>query len=598
MKNYLRAIGYLRACLFGTVVGSVFLFLSLGTQLFRPWPVKWAIDWVLKDPGSFSRIVIAGASFSRWEAIAGASLLLVTSAFLGAWAKMMADRYFLQSALQALVRLRIELFSRLQELSLPFHRSRPTGDLIYRVVYDTQAIQTVLQRGIVTVLTSFLTLVGALALLFRLNQRLAWVALGIVPPLAAAVRYFAERIRRETEKFHRRETQLLSETTEVLHALPVVQAYNLDQYRLELFRQHAEQSQKTHTSMLLTSSLSNLVLDGITSFGTALLLFLGAREVLEHRVTVGDLWVFLSYVGLLYRPLEEMGYTAWALEGASAGLGRVFEVMDIPDPVPDRKDAHCLPRVLGRIEFRDVTFAYEPDCPVLNHIHLEIPAKTRVGIVGPSGAGKTTILALIARFYDPQEGSILLDGIDLRSVKKRSLRNQLAFVLQETTLFTGTVEENIACGHLGASPEEVRAAARWAQAEPFILRLPYGYRTQIGERGTALSGGERQRIGLARAFLRDAPILLLDEPTSALDPHTERELLLTLRQLQKDRTTVLVTHRLALVHDMDWIYVLKEGRIVEEGQGEDLLRRGGLYAEFWKKAIQRQESLGNIGNQP
>jgi ABC-type multidrug transport system fused ATPase/permease subunit len=586
VKIYLRAARYLRGRVWLVAIGIFFLFLSLGAQLFRPWPVKWAIDFLLSAPLPSASVRIGSFGLSPWQAILGASIALFAAGILGALARLAADRAFLETGLGALARLRTDLFWRLEELSLPFHLNRPSADSVYRVAYDTQAIQTILQRGLLGAALSLATLAGTLAILFRLDRVLAGISLLVVPLLAVAVGRFAGRIRRKTEEFHRKESELLSQTSEALSSIVLLQAYNLQGYKLGLFQKQVEESRLANTELLFTSSLSQVALEGISALGTALLLAFGAREVWHRHISVGDLWIFLNYLGLLYHPLEELSYMAWALEGAAAGLGRVFEVLDLPDPVPDQPDSQPLPRLKGSILLKEVTFGYRRGIPVLKGVTLEAPAGSRVAVVGPSGAGKTTVLALIARFFDPESGAVLVDGIDVRTVTKRSLREQLAFVLQETSLFEGTVEENIACGRLGAGHEEIREAACLAQAHHFIKGLPQGYCTRVGERGAQLSGGERQRIGLARAFLRNAPVLLLDEPTSALDPKTEADLLEALRRLQTGRTTLWVTHRLPLVHDADWIYVLDKGRIVEEGTGEELLRKEGMYAALWQKATQ------------
>lgn len=284
---------------------------------------------------------------------------------------------------------------------------------------------------------------------------------------------------------------------------------------------------------------------------------------------------------MLYQPLEQLSYTAWSMEGAAAGMQRVFEILDTQDTVPEQVGAKTMAPVRGQITLEHVDFFYEPEHPILRDLSLKIEPGQTVALVGGTGAGKTTILSLLPRFYDPTGGRVLIDGQDLRDCTKKSVRDNISVVLQDTLLLSGTVEENIAYGKLGANPVEIRAAAAAAQAHEFIMKLPQGYATPVGERGVRLSGGQKQRLGMARAFLKGAPILLLDEPTSALDLETEAEIMETLHHLMKRQTTVIVTHRLSTIHQVDWIYVLAEGQVKEQGRGPDLLEQDGLYARLW-----------------
>jgi ATP-binding cassette subfamily B protein/subfamily B ATP-binding cassette protein MsbA len=315
--------------------------------------------------------------------------------------------------------------------------------------------------------------------------------------------------------------------------------------------------------------------------GTAAMYYLGTLHVLAGTLSLGSLLVFSAYLLMLYQPLESLTYTAWAMEGATAGARRCFEVLDRADDVLDAPDAKQITATAGAVGFENVGFAYGSAQPVLSGINLSISPNQIVAIVGGTGAGKSTLLSLVPRFYDPNAGRLTLDGNDLRTVTKKSLRAQIAIVLQDTLLFSTTIRENIAYGRSDATDDEIREAARRAQADEFINRLPGGYDNPVGERGGHLSVGQRQRIGIARAFLKDAPILLLDEPTSALDPTTEAAIMETIKELMRGRTTLIVTHRLATIHGVDRIVVLEHGRIVEQGKGPELVAKGGVYAKLY-----------------
>ncbi len=347
------------------------------------------------------------------------------------------------------------------------------------------------------------------------------------------------------------------------------------------FEREARASYAANLNLTVTNAVSSLAVSGIMALGLASVLYVATLHILDGRLTVGQLTLFLAYVNMLYQPLEQLSYTAWALEGAAAGMQRVFEILDAEDSVPETAGAGPMPRARGEIAFENVHFAYENEHPILRGVSLSIQPGQTVALVGGTGAGKTTLLSLVPRFYDPASGRVLVDGTDVRTVTKKSLRSNISVVLQDTLLLSGTVLENIAYGRPGASRAEICAAAEAAQAHAFIEQLPRGYDTPVGERGVRLSGGQKQRIGLARAFLKNAPILLLDEPTSALDLETEAEIMETLKVLMRRFTTLIVTHRLGTIHHADCIHVLERGQVVESGTGPELLERRGVYARLW-----------------
>jgi ATP-binding cassette subfamily B protein/subfamily B ATP-binding cassette protein MsbA len=414
-----------------------------------------------------------------------------------------------------------------------------------------------------------------------IDWQLTLLSLAIVPAIVAAIYFFAHRIRRDSTSIQERESAVLAQAQEGLSSVRMVHAFGREEWEVRQFHLQAQQSLHANLRLTLTNVNSALVISTLMVMGTAAMYYLGTLHVLAGTLTLGSLLVFSAYLLMLYQPLESLTYTAWAMEGATAGARRCFEVLDRADDVVDAPEAQKISETAGALGFEKVSFCYGPQQTVLHDIDLSISPNQIVAVVGGTGAGKSTLLSLVPRFYDPNSGRVTLDGRDLRAITKKSLRARIAIVLQDTLLFSTTIRENIAYGRPNATDQDIREAARRAQADEFISRLPAGYDSPVGERGGHLSVGQRQRIGIARAFLKDAPILLLDEPTSALDPTTEAAIMETIKELMQGRTTLIVTHRLATIHRVDRIIVLEQGRIVEQGTGADLVAKGGVYAKLY-----------------
>jgi ATP-binding cassette subfamily B protein/subfamily B ATP-binding cassette protein MsbA len=574
MSIYRRVLAYYRPFSVQTAIGLILSLAAIGLSLLKPWPLKIIVDDVLQR-NPHARF---GNSSSLIPLLC---LALVAIQLLWGLLNLASNYLFVKVGLQALLKLRTDLYAYLQSLSLKYHDARRSSDSSFRVAYDSQSIQTIYNKGFTNIFASIITLVATFVIMLQMDWQLALLSLAVVPLLFAAIYFFAHRIRTQSTSIQEQDSAMLAQAQEGLGAIRMVHAFGREDFEVSQFHQRAHESLQANLRLTLTNVNSALVIGTLIAIGTALMYYIGSLHVLRGTLTLGSLLVFSAYLLMLYQPLESLTYTAWAMEGATAGARRCFEVLDRTDDVVDAPDAKDITKTSGALEFQKVSFGYGPERTVLQEIDLSITPNQIVALVGGTGAGKSTLLSLVPRFYDPSEGRVTLDGRDLRAITKKSLRAKIAIVLQDTLLFSTTIRENIAYGRPDATEEEIRQAARRAQADEFINQMPRGYDSPVGERGGHLSVGQRQRIGIARAFLKDAPILLLDEPTSALDPTTEAAIMETIKDLMHGRTTLIVTHRLATIHRVDRIVVLEHGRIVEQGNGVDLVARGGVYAKLY-----------------
>jgi ATP-binding cassette, subfamily B, bacterial len=573
MSIYRRVFRYYRPFLPQTTAGLLLSLIGIGLNLLKPWPFKIIVDDFLRpNPTPLG-------DWHTWIPLL--CLALVVIQFLWGLVNWITNYIFVKIGLQALLKLRTDLYAYLQSLSLKYHDVRRSSDSSFRVAYDSQSIQTIYNKGFTGIFGSVITLIGTFAIMVRLDWQLTLLSLGIVPLIIVAIYFFAHRIRRESTFIQEQESAVLAQAQEGLSSIRMVHAFGREQFEVMQFHQQARQSLQANLRLTLTNVNSALVISTLMVFGTAAMYYVGTLHVLAGTLTLGTLLVFSAYLLMLYQPLESITYTAWAMEGATAGAKRCFEVLDREDDVVDSPNAVAIESAKGAIGFHNVSFGYAQDRQVLHAVDLRIEPNQMIAIVGGTGAGKSTLLSLVPRFYDPTSGSVTLDGRDVREVKKKSLRAQIGIVLQDTLLFSTTIRENIAYGRPEATDDEIIDAAKRAQADEFIQQLPNGYGSTVGERGGQLSVGQRQRIGIARAFLKNAPVLLLDEPTSALDPATEAAIMETIKELMRGRTTLIATHRLATIHDVDRIVVIERGRIVEQGRGTELLALGGVYAKLF-----------------
>jgi len=599
MAIYLRTLRYFRAYKGQTILAVVLMSAGIGFNLLAPWPFKYVVDGILQPvtaPGVAEAHAFINHWFS-WTTARGAALtlcaIMALIAVVSGLVNLLSSTLLIKIGLKALLHLRTQLYSCLQSLPLQFHDTRRSSDSSFRVAYDSQSLQTIYNKGFATIFGSVVTLVGALSIMFRMNWQLTLVSMIVIPPLFWAIQHYGDRIRRESTTIQERESDLLATTQEGLGSIRMVQAFGRESFEVSQFVRHATRSLEANFRLNMTSMKSALVVTTLIAVGTSAMYYVGTIQVLDARLSIGDLTVFVAYLATLYQPIQQLTYTAWALEGAAAGAQRCFEILDREEETKDDPSAITMPTAKGDITFDGVSFAYDPKAPVLAGVDLAIAPGETVAFVGGTGAGKSTLLSLVPRFYNPTAGIVRIDGYDLRGVTKASLRAQIGMVLQDTLLFSSSIRENIAYGREGATEEEIIEAARRAQAYDFIMAQPQGFDTPVGERGGHLSVGQRQRLGIARAFLKNAPILLLDEPTSALDPSTEKAIMETIAELMKGRTTLIITHRLSTVHHLGRVVLLEHGRIAEQGTGPELLALGGSYARLYHAA----NFLGSVSQQ-
>jgi ATP-binding cassette, subfamily B, bacterial len=547
---------------------GIFLLDLLATPLalLGPVPLKIAVDTVLgsqplppllrallPDPETHSKLLLLGV----------AAGLLVCVAFLTHLQGLVSYVLRTHTGEWLTLHFRALLFRHVQRLAFAFHDERGTADTIYRIQYDAPAIQWLTIHGVISLLSLVITLCSMIYVTARLDWQLALVAMSILPFLMAIPKIYDQRMRGQYTSVKELESSTLGIVHEVLTALRVVKAFGREDHEQERFVAQSTAGMGARIRLAFAESAFGLLNNVITAIGMALVLYIGVRSVLTSRLTLGELLIVLTYLTQLYGPLTAIGDKIVSLQSYVASMRRAFELLDEVPDVAERPHARPLKRAAGAIEFRRVGFAYDSQNLVLDEVSFAIQAGIRLGITGRTGAGKSTLMSLLMRFYDPSTGQIFLDGVDLRDYKLAELRNQFAIVLQEPVLFSTSIAENIAYGRPGASFQDIVAAAKVANAHDFIVTLPDGYDTLVGERGMRLSGGERQRIALARAFLKDAPILILDEPTSAIDVATEALIMEAMQRVMTGRTTLMIAHRLSTLDMCDARLVIERGRLVE-----------------------------------
>jgi len=602
LRLYARFAPYLGAELYLLGLTAVAMLGTTLLTLARPWPMQVIVDSVLGGRPAPWWISWSFRGLDRPALLAVATGLMIGTLLLG-HVLALCEQYFSQLLGQRMVRrLRCDLYVKLQRLSLRFYDRSSVGDLIHRITVDTVGLQDVVTYGFVPLAVQFLTAIAIAGTVFALDARLGAAVVALVPLLVLWTMWFSEAVRRHARGLATAESGLYVTASEVLGGIRAVKSFAMEEVELRRFERHARSSQEAYVRVMTLSALGALVTEALAGVGVAVAVYLGARAVLGGgRLTVGELLVFIAYLHSLYGPITQVAASATVIQRSAASIERVVQIFDQEDEYV-RPGGIRLKRVEGSVSYQDVWTTYGDGQPVLRGVTLDVAPGERVAVVGRSGVGKTTLVSLLLRFYGARGGRILLDGHDVETMDLTWLRQQIALVLQEPIIFSGTLAENIAYGRPDANPAEVVAASRAADLHEFVMSLPGGYDTAVGERGVRLSGGERQRVAIARAFLKKAPILILDEPTSNLDATTERQIFESLDRLAGGRTTLLIAHRLATVQRADRIVVLVDGRIAESGTHAALLTAGGAYARLWEdQGAQRPpsgESLGRVAGEP
>jgi ATP-binding cassette subfamily B protein len=565
------------------IAGSLLaLFAEVGLRLLEPWPLKFVFDHII---GSHTK---RGAPFlSRFESsdpmtlLTCAAVAVVVITALRAGASYFETIGFAQIGNRALTKVRAQLYRHVQYLSLSFHTKAKTGDLVVRMMNDVGMLQDVAVTALFPLLAKALVVAGMIGLMFWMQWQLALIAVGVFPLFWLRSIRVGTRIREVAKNQRRREGAMAATFTESINAIKTVQALSLEETFARAFTEQSNKSLKQDVRGKRLAAALERSLDVLIAVATAAVLWYGTRLILRKEITPGALLVFLAYLKSAYRPVQDFAKYTGRLAKASAAGERVIDLLERVPDVRDLPGAVRAPNFSGNVRFDNVTFCYESGQTLLEEVQLEVKAGQHVIVVGPSGGGKSTLLSLILRLYDPVNGTVRIDGHDIREFTLESLRSQISVVLQDNVLFAATVRENIGCACAGASAAEIESAARLANAHEFITALPLGYETVLGERGMTLSQGQRQRIAIARASIRNAPILILDEPTTGLDKRNESAVLQALERLHSERTTFLITHDLSQAVNADIIIYLENGRIVELGTHAQLMQKRGRYAAMF-----------------
>jgi subfamily B ATP-binding cassette protein MsbA len=550
-----------------------------------PWPLKVILDNVVgahKLPhwlDDFLRPFMS--SGTKMQIAAAAAITTILIALLGAAASYLANYYTTSVGQWVANDLRLRTYHHLQQLSLNYYNTHEMGTLLSTMTADVQTIQNFASSSTLGILVDMFTIVAMLVIMFWLNWDFTLIAVGVTPFMLLMVSRFKKAVKKATREVRKQQSNVVAVVQQGLESMRVVKAFGRQDLEQEELSEVSKATVEAALKARRVKALLSPIVTVTVSLCTAFVLWRSSSLILKGAMTAGALTVFLSYLSKFFKPVQDLATMTNTIAQTAVGVERVRAILEANDVIQERAEAREPEPLKGEIKFENVAFGYNKDAQVLTNVNFEIKAGQMIGVVGPTGGGKSTIVSMIPRFYDPSAGKVSIDGVDLRDYKINGLRNQIAYVLQETVLFRGTVAENIAYGRGSATRDEIVEAAKLANADEFISKMPHGYDTMVGDRGDTLSGGQRQRIGIARAIIRNNPILILDEPTAALDTESEQLVMEALERLMKGRTVITIAHRLSTIRNSDKIVVLKGGVVAEEGTHDELIAKNGVYADLY-----------------
>lgn len=576
MNLYIRSLKYVKAYWLRAVAALICTGIASGCTAYLPWVIKDMVDQVLrdKDTAMLNYIVI--------------SIIIV---FIIRGVSYYGQSYLMNYVGQrVIIDIRKAVFEKLQRLSLSFYDKHKTGTIMSYVTNDVNALQSAMVENVVEMFTESVILIVSIVMMLYLDWRLFLVTFATFPIVLLFIDSFGKRIRKSGSRIQEAAADITSVLQEVASSPRVIKSFVREGYEIERFDKENMNNFRANMKYAQLSSTLTPTIEFVAAVGVSIILWYGGNSVIDGTITAGSLVAFLTYAVNISNPIKRLSRVIGNIQKALAAAQRVFDVLDLPETIQNAPNAKLLPQVHGDVRFNDVSFEYNTGEEVLSHVSFEVKPGEMIAFVGPSGAGKSTVASLLPRFYDVTSGSISIDGQDIRNVTLNSLREQVGIVPQETVLFNGTVYDNILYGRLDATFQEVEAAAKAANAHNFIMGLPEGYQTMLGDRGVNISGGQRQRISIARAILKNPQILILDEATSALDTESERVVQEALDRLMVGRTSFVIAHRLSTIKNADKIMVLEKGKLVEQGTHDELMAKDGLYAHLYKIQYRSKEA--------
>lgn len=576
MNLYFRALKYVKPYLFRGFCAAICTVIAAGGTAYLPWIIKDMVDQVLKEKNTdmlnYIVISIIVVFIIRGIAYYGQSYLM---------------NYVGQ---RVIIDIRKAVFEKLQRLSLSFYDKNKTGTIMSYVTNDVNALQSAMVENVVEMVTESVILIASIVMMIYLDWRLFLVTFSTFPVVLLFIDQFGKRIRKSGSRIQEATADITSVLQETVSSARVIKSFVREEYEIQRFDRENMNNFRANMKYAQLSATLTPTIEFVAAVGVTIILWYGGNSVIEGSITAGSLVAFLTYAVNISNPIKRLSRVIGNIQKALAAAQRVFDVLDLPETIHNAPDAKALPMVKGNVRFENVSFSYNPGEQVLNNVSFDVKPGQMIAFVGPSGAGKSTVASLLPRFYDVTDGSITIDGEDIRRVTLDSLREQVGIVPQETVLFNGTVYDNILYGRLDATKEEVEAAAKAANAHNFIMELPQGYQTMLGDRGVNISGGQRQRISIARAILKNPQILILDEATSALDTESERVVQEALDRLMIGRTSFVIAHRLSTIKNADKIMVLEKGCLAEQGTHDELMAKDGLYAHLYKIQYRSKDS--------